>query len=104
MSPAFAQALDAFIAASQAKIDAYYAEQYEHVKAPTLSYEAGPKNVRIVKNDTVSRSVYCFVRIEDGAILKADGWKKPAKGVRGSIYRNNGQDAVTHHGANYHYR
>lgn len=28
------------------------------------------------------RSVYCFVRLADGAILKSASWKAPAKGVR----------------------
>ena len=33
------------------------------------------------------RSVYCFVRAEDGAILKAASWKAPALNyVRGSIF------------------
>ena len=49
----------------------------------------GRKNVRITRQsihngeiDKWSRSVYCFIRKADGAILKADSWKKPAAGVR----------------------
>ena len=49
----------------------------------------GRKNIRITKAnvrngvvDEWSKSSYCFIRKEDGAILKCDSWKKPAKGVR----------------------
>ena len=48
----------------------------------SFSYEVGRKYVRIVVNAHGQRSVYCFIRLEDGAILKADSWKRPAKGVR----------------------
>ncbi|MBP47192.1 MAG: hypothetical protein CMH53_04575 [Myxococcales bacterium] len=48
----------------------------------------GKKNARIfwqnVYNGQVREgaSAFCFVRLEDGAILKCDSWKAPAKGVR----------------------
>lgn len=45
----------------------------------------GKKNARIVRKDMSSKSVYCFVRIADGALLKASGWRAPAEGVRGSV-------------------
>jgi len=52
----------------------------------SFSVEYGRKYARIVQADPASsyaqRSVYCFVRIEDGAILKSASWKSPAKGVR----------------------
>jgi len=51
---------------------------------PTV--EAGSKNLRIVCTSGGSRHVYCFIRKEDGAILKSASWKAPAKGVRGSIF------------------
>ncbi len=31
-------------------------------------------------------SVYCFVDRNNGDVLKADGWKAPAKHARGNIY------------------
>lgn len=98
----FADALTTFLATTQARLNAEYAAQYETVKAPTLSAEPGLKNVRIVASDgSTSRHVFCFVRIADGAVLKAAGWKAPAKHARGSIYVNAGQDAVGTYGANY---
>lgn len=97
--PNFNVALEAFIAATQAKVNKNH-EDYPGY-APTLTAEPGRKNVRIVATGTGSRYVFCFVRIEDGAILKAAGWKAPAKHSRGSIYVNAGQDAVGVYGANY---
>lgn len=52
--------------------------------------EYGQKFARIVRDDS-QRCVYCFVDLSNGDILKADGWKKPAKGKRGSIW-NEGCD------------
>lgn len=72
-------AIDQFVAALNDK----FGESYE------FSVEMGRKNARIVQADPKSsyaqRSVYCFVRIEDGAILKSASWKSPAKGVRAWI-------------------
>ena len=73
------QQISAFVDALNAKFGADYA----------FSVEMGRKNARIVQTPIThgkvvcnSRSVYCFVRIEDGAILKSASWKTPAKGVR----------------------
>lgn len=100
--PDFNVALDSFVKATQQALIDHYERNYTRVWAPRLTVERGLKNVRVVSNDqNGSRSVFCFVRIADGAILKAAGWKAPAKHARGSIYVNNGQDAVTAYGANY---
>lgn len=48
----------------------------------------GAKNVRIVMDrggDRFGRSVHAFVELETGALLKAAGWKAPAKGPRGNV-------------------
>lgn len=45
----------------------------------------GPRYVRVVRADP-QRSVHCFVERSTGAVLKAEGWKKPAKHARGNIY------------------
>lgn len=44
----------------------------------------GQRWIRITQEDPDhewSKSVHCFVD-EDGAVYKADGWKRPAKGMR----------------------
>lgn len=96
------QQLTDFCAAVDAKRTAYFkargftvANNYE---VPAV-FERGVKNARIVTGPAGNRSVFCFVRLEDGAILKAAGWKAPAKGVRGNIA--NGAADVTEYGAAY---
>lgn len=99
----FSTALSEFVAATQARLDADYARAYPGAVAPRLSVDpSGRKYLRVVKaHEYGGRSVFCFVRASDGAILKAEGWKAPAKHARGSIYVNAGQDAVTTYGARY---
>ena len=65
-----------FVAALNAKFGSDYLFQVD----------MGRKNARVYTVDPRSsypqRSAYCFVRIEDGAILKVATWKAPAQGVR----------------------
>lgn len=84
----FEAALTRFVTTVQQKLEEYYTSTYEHVKAPKISIMVGARFVRIVKDEVsgAGRSVYCFVEIGTGNVLKADGWKRPAKGVRGSIF------------------
>jgi hypothetical protein len=98
--PTFNAALDAFIKALQVRIDENHKDYPQF--APHITAEKGRKFVRIVSNGhNGSRSCFCFVDFATGDVLKSDGWKRPAKGVRGSIYVNAGQDAVGVYGANY---
>ncbi|MGF6996784.1 hypothetical protein [Paraburkholderia sp. GAS32] len=70
-----------------------------NINAALYSYavtlEAGKNNIRIVRSEVSSktgetmshtRSAYGFIDAATGNILKSDGWKRPAKGVRGSIF------------------
>ncbi len=72
---------------------------------PQLSAEMGRRYVRIVKTlyrDPTNRSVFCFVDTTTGNVLKAAGWKAPAKHARGNIYADdNGAGAVSAYGARY---
>lgn len=53
---------------------------------PQLSIMWGRKFARIVAEPFGGqRSVYCFVDLTNGDILKATGWAGPAKGARGSV-------------------
>lgn len=82
--------LDDFCAQIVAVIEAYETRMsygpgvcHKHVTA-----EPGKKYARIVVRrsaDDQHGSAYGFVRLEDGAILKAAGFKAPAKHVRGWI-------------------
>jgi ABC-type uncharacterized transport system permease subunit len=66
------------------------------VNLPMITLEEGKKFVRVVRADKhlptgniTGRNVYCFVNKENGDILKAAGWKAPAKHARGSIHNAN---------------
>ena len=45
----------------------------------------GSKYFKVEMNTRGSRSVYCFINKRNGEILKAAGWRGPAKGSRGSV-------------------
>lgn len=68
----------------------------------TLSIDPnGKKYIRIVvSGNGMGRSVHCFVDRATGNVLKAEGWKRPAKHARGSIYIL-GQEGVGRFGAHY---
>jgi hypothetical protein len=85
---------DAALTAFVAKVNAVHAAKNAEMGAKNpamadyfkpIELEAGSKNIRVVHQGGGSRSVYCFVAT--GNILKAAGWKAPAKGARGNIYK-----------------
>lgn len=53
---------------------------------PVFTVNFGRKFARVMKDDS---SVYCFIDIATGALLKADSLTAPAKGIRGSIFNPN---------------
>jgi hypothetical protein len=68
----------------------------------TLVVEKGRKYHKIVCTDVSSRSVFGFVDVESGDILKAATWKAPAKGARGNLYQpETWASAVTPYGMAY---
>ena len=82
-----------------AELDAKWQQHHGENYAAPLRAEYGAKNARIVSETAGQPSVYCFVRLEDGAILKSASWKTPAKGVRGWIHK--GLAGLTPNGAAY---
>lgn len=50
-----------------------------------------------------SRSVFCFLRKSDGAIIKAAGWKapEPRHYERGNIFRKNPLEGTNVYGVDY---
>jgi hypothetical protein len=105
-SPEIAAALEQFVAVMQAMQDAYHARRYANVPSPIFSVDpAGRKYARIVKTDRngSSRSVYCFVDLSNGNILKADGWKKPEpmKYRRGNVVERDYLTTCGPHGVVY---
>jgi hypothetical protein len=81
---AFVDKLNAVHAAANAEMGARNPAMADYYKPITL--EAGSKNIRVVHQSAGSRSVYCFVEKGTGSVLKAAGWRQPAKGSRGNIF------------------
>ena len=84
----FEQALESFVAGCQRMVtenDKSYANVQFNT---TLSIDPkGRKYIRIVRTDSAGgRSVHCFVNKTNGDVLKAAGWKAPAKHARGNIH------------------
>lgn len=78
-----------FIARVQAQFDEHYAKNLSNLQPPFVFIHGGRKYIKIARRDNQT-SVICFVRAEDGAILKAASWKAPALNfARGSIFSEN---------------
>ena len=86
MTAAVTQAqLETFRAALQAWIAGVYVRSGNETLAPSIELMSGPKYARIVRVSSGERSAYGFIDLNNGDLLKAEGWKKPAKGVRGNM-------------------
>lgn len=84
----FNAALTTFLAAldaANAKVNATMTALPNYYKPVTV--EPGSKYIRVVQTAGNSRSVSCFVEKSTGNILKAAGWKAPAKGARANIFK-----------------
>lgn len=90
--------IETFVSQVQEKVSALHAKSGCNWEVK-IEVEFGKKYARIIKSDFGSRSAYCFVDMATGDILKAAGWKAPAKGIRGNI--RNGAADVTQYGAVY---
>lgn len=88
--PVTAERLSQFINNLTAMYAKHYADKgYTFEASPTFTAQKGSKNIKIVENRANGGgSVYCFIENDTGNILKAAGWKAPAKGARGSIWND----------------
>lgn len=81
--------LDAFFESINAKVTATYLEKYPDTKANhyTLKLKIGMKFAKLVRVRGIeeSGSVYAFIDLTNGDILKPASWKAPAKHARGNI-------------------
>lgn len=99
---AFDLALSAFLTAIRELQADYFAKHFKNLTPPKISIDPGGKKyLRIVQDNGTQRSVYCFVDKASGDILKADGWKRPAKHARGSIFVDAGRPGITPWGVHY---
>ncbi len=105
-----AEAIDIFVKNVQAFLDAHYAAGFPngYPSSPRIDTMAGPRYVRLVAVDrmkgeaTGGRSAWGFIDRTSGDVLKAAGWKAPAKGPRGSVFALTFEGyGVTEHGPRY---
>lgn len=98
-------ALDAYVAMLDETAAAHCKRMGHVLPPPTHSWEAGNTYARVWRCDRGGgKSAQAFVALADvrnrtitasrGDILKPDGWKSPARGVRGSIFADRGRAAV----------
>ncbi len=79
--------LPEWIEEAQAMMERHYNRVGMPNQCPQVYIDGGRKYIKVAKRGYGSNSVWCFIRAEDGAILKAASWKAPAKNfARGSIF------------------
>jgi len=94
--------LGAFQARLQAKLTEWHVLCQHVGSPPEVSIEPGTKYARIVVTSPgPQRSAYGFIDLTTGDLLKADGWKKPAKHARGNIYGENPLAGCDQYGMQY---
>ncbi len=97
----FITRLTEFVAALQKMQNDHYAQNLSNLTPPTIVVMNGIKNVRVVRSEPHTRSVYCFIEKETGHILKPAGWNAPAKHPRGNIHNENMLDGCNPYGVRY---
>jgi hypothetical protein len=80
----FEAKLAEFVPGLEALVGDYYRKAFPGNTLPKFSIERGVKYIRVVRADP-HKSAYCFLDFQ-GNIYKCEGWKKPAKHIRGSIF------------------
>lgn len=101
----FNERLEAFVAGVTAIRTAHMIKNgYESFFIPAVAYTVGKKYIRVHEMDKNGQptSVYCFIDTTNGDVLKAAGWKTPAKHARGNIFdEHNGLARCNSYGPEY---
>lgn len=103
-SEKFNDALRVFVEGCQNIHTDYMARQFPNQTPDEISLRPGKRYVKVVRADVrnESRSVHCFVDMTNGDVLKAAGWKAPAKHARGNIFdEHHGLGSMNEYGPAY---
>ncbi len=90
--------INRFVAECQEMVDVAFASP--HWAPPKLLVEYGKRYAKVVKTEPHTRSVYAFIDIATGDVLKAASWAAPAKHVRGNV-KAHAKTCATGHGIVY---
>lgn len=103
--------IETFRATLETLLGEHYATNFAKLNAvamPVITLEEGVKFVRVVRGEknrqsgeVTGRSVYCFIRKDNLDILKAAGWKSPAKHARGNLRNENMMNGCGPYGVAY---
>jgi hypothetical protein len=93
--------LEAWVVKVHEMRETHRREHFANLDPVPLTIEKGRKYARIVANHSNQRMVYCFVRLENGDILKSATWRAPAKHARGNIFAVNPLGGLSQYGATY---
>lgn len=101
-NPVTDEELEAFRVALEAKVQAEHRQMFPSLNPPSIEIMRGPRYARIVSTDGPHhRSAYGFVDLENGDLLKAAGWKAPAKHARGNLRGADPLKGCNRHGMAY---
>jgi len=82
----------------QNMINENYRTNFPNLDIPVLRYETGRRYIRVI-NGT---SVFAFIDLTNGDVLKAASWKAPARWNRGNLFDVNvGTKSMTPYGPAY---
>ena len=82
--------LDVFMKYVNYKREQYYKKEFPNLKCEPLIYKKSRNYVKIIEvQGGQERSVWGFVNMANGDLLKAAGWNSPAKHARGNIFEMN---------------
>lgn len=103
MNTKFEIALERFYSGAQEKVSTRNTEKQTFM----LSIERGKKYAKVMEQVWIHQNkgqstLFCFIDMENGDVLKPASWKAPAKHARGNIYDEfNGVNGVDSYGAKY---
>ena len=80
-----AMQIEQFLAGCRQIIASFYAKQYPNLPLPALSVKYGPRYAKVVIDHGSGPSVWAFIDLDSGDILKPANWQAPAKHARGNL-------------------
>ena len=97
--------LDRWLWTAQEVINKYYANRFDILTPSQLEMSDGRRYIRIdsvMDGGQGQRSVYAFIDKMTGDVLRAAGYKGPAKHARGNLFDSlGGTEMLTPHGIGY---